>query len=136
MEAARTVDPKLERLRSVMAQWKAVIGSEQVSASDAAARASEREQHSTWDPSAKPGFRYAEFREALLAVAGASGFIDTGKLGTWLGRNKNRVVEGAWFDCDTQRKGVTTWRLISPGTGTRPVVQAKGDVWEAGETML
>src|SRR5262249_13672103 len=35
-----------------------------------------------------------EFREALLAVAGKNGAVDTQKFGNYLGTNKGRIVEG------------------------------------------
>ena len=111
IEKARADDPKLEKLRSVLVQWHARIGSEAVSANDAAQRASEK-SGSVFE-GGKMTFVNPEFREALLAVAGANGFIDTGKLGTWLGRNKGRVVEGMHIAPEPMSDGVKKWSLVS-----------------------
>ena len=111
MEQTRSSDPQLERLKGVMVEWSGVIGSEVVTAREAADRASEREGHNTYEPGAKPGFQHVAFRDALLGVAGHGGFIDPAKLGRWLGKNKDRVVNGVLFEIDGSHGGTVRWRL-------------------------
>ena len=78
MEKSRTSDPKLERLRAVMVQWRKVIGPEMISAGEAAQRASEKS--GTFFEGGRSAFTHAEFREALIAVSGSGGFVEPGKL--------------------------------------------------------
>ncbi|WP_237482651.1 hypothetical protein [Lichenibacterium dinghuense] len=113
MESARALDPKMERLRAVMVTWREVIGSERVTLSEVVQRASEKATPSHFDPNGKAPFLHPEFRDALLAVGGAGGFVDAVKLGTWLGRNKNRVLDGDSFEADGSHKGTSSWRLNS-----------------------
>lgn len=58
-----------------------------------------------------------EFREALLAVAGASGAINTVRLGKWLHANKGRFVGALRIeDAGKAKGGYATWQLF----GGRP----------------
>ena len=116
MESARALDPKMERLRAVMVTWKEVIGSERVTLSEVVQRASEKAVSTPFDPNGKAPFLHPEFRDALLAVGGAGGFVDAVKLGQWLGRSKNRVLDGDHFEADGFYKGVSSWRLNSART--------------------
>lgn len=109
MERTRAYDPKIENLRSVMMQWRSVIGAEKVTASGAAQRAAEKSIN-TYEPG-RGAFLHPDFRDALLAVSGAGGFIDPARLGTWLGRNKGRVIEGMHFEPESQTKGISAWSL-------------------------
>ncbi len=118
MENARALDPKMERLRAVMVTWKEVIGSERVTLSEVVQRASEKATSSHFDQNGKAPFLHPDFRDALLAVGGAGGFIDPVKLGTWLGRSKNRVLDGDHFEADGNHKGTSSWRLNSRRTST------------------
>ena len=49
---------------------------------------------------------HPEFREALLAVAGHGGAINSRRLGKWLAANQKRIVEGACFEQAGNRQGV------------------------------
>ena len=126
MEVARALDPKMERLRSVMVNWKSVIGGDRVSVSEVIARASEKVGFSQHDPNNKVPFLCPDFRDALLAVAGAGGFIDPVKLGNWLSKNKNRPTTTGFFELDGENKGTRYWRLnIAKGiTGTASIGHA------------
>lgn len=118
MEKSRANDPKLERLRAVMVQWRKVIGSETVSAGEAAQRAAEKS--STLFESGRSTFNHAEFREALLAVCNSGGFVEPGKLGNWLSRNKGRVVDGMRLELVGVKHGFNQWALMgSPDQGAR-----------------
>ncbi len=138
MENARALDPKMERLRAVMVTWKEVIGSERVTLSEVVQRASEKATPSHFDPNGKAPFLHPEFRDALLAVGGAGGFVEAVKLGQWLGRNKNRPLDGDYFEQDGSHKGTSSWRLNSPkpstGRNLPPgFVQAAQASWDGRE---
>lgn len=90
-ETARASDPALNRKIAMATQWWHAIGNERVTAHEAIARATEKVRN-TFDPDSPPAFKRPAFRDALLAVAGSSGMIDAGRLGTWLGRNKDTVI--------------------------------------------
>lgn len=111
MEKSRALDPKTERLKSVIAHWSTIIGAEAVTAADATHRASERETHNPYDPGVKPGFAHPEFRDALMSVAGAGGFIDPQKLARWLSQNRNAVAHGVFFEGEQNRNSTMVWRL-------------------------
>ena len=117
MDAGRSSDPRLESLRAVMEEWRGVVGPEPAAASDIAQRASERERTSFFDrdDGSKPDFRHPAFREALLAVAGKAGFIDTGNLGRWLAKHRGRVIAGMRFEHASRSGGVVKWKLAKGG---------------------
>ena len=109
MEQGRAGDPQLESLRTVMHEWRRAIGIEQIAASDLAQRASERERSFIDD--GKAAFRHPALREALLGVAGEGGFINIRRLGKWLGKNKDRVIDGLRFEVASSVSGVARWHL-------------------------
>ena len=111
METARAGDPKLETLRTVLVQWKATIGPERNSASEVAQKASEKSPN-VWE-GGKTAFLHPDFRDALLSIAGAGGFIDPSKLGHWLSKNKGRVIDGMRFETGPISKGVARWQIVS-----------------------
>ena len=111
MDVARALDPKMERLRSVMVNWNAVIGGERVSVSQVIDRASEKAGFTQHDPANKAPFINPDFRDALLSVAGAGGFIDPTKLGNWLAKHKNRPTITGFFELDGEAMGKGYWRL-------------------------
>ena len=67
-DAVREADPHRSDLLAVVEQWNQVFGNERVSSQQIIAAA---------------GFS-SDFREALLAVAGAGGHVNTRRLGYWL----------------------------------------------------
>jgi putative DNA primase/helicase len=81
METARAEDPELAALRSVVAAWHTAVGRyTPLSAGEMKIRASSQD----------------DLCKALLTVAAAKGGgeIDQRKLGQWLSRRRNRVVDG------------------------------------------
>ena len=116
IEKARTADPKLERLQSVLVQWNKVIGPERVSANEAAQRASQRHAGSAFDQGKPAAFVAPEFREALMSVAAGHGFVDTVKLGIWLGKNKDRVVQGMKLEDTGLVEGIKRWAVTREST--------------------
>ena len=53
------------------------------------------------------------FRDALLTVAGSGNLVDVRRLGNWLGRNKDRVVDGMKIVLAGIRNGTNYWQLLS-----------------------
>jgi hypothetical protein len=109
MEALRKADPRLSDLASVAEQWRTVIGPDRVTVAEVIRRATEREKAGANDHAE---FAHPDFREALLAIAGTGGAINTRKLGKWLGEFAGRVVEGFRFDQCGHRQGVAVWALV------------------------
>ena len=118
MERARAQDPELEMLGSVAHQWDAVIGGRRVAVSDVIEIATKFNSGPEADGKK---FVNEALREALLVVAGNIGNIDSRRLGTWLGRNKDRIVKGKKIVPDGILNGTTQWRLVYiPDTSTGP----------------
>jgi hypothetical protein len=105
-EAVRADDPARAALAAVLEQWNLALGDRPVSSADIIRAATER----------------VEFREALLAVAGASGAVNTVRLGKWLGSIKGKLVGTLKIEPAGMSRGLARWCL----RGGVPV--AKGDV--------
>ncbi|TPG58027.1 hypothetical protein EAH89_08620 [Roseomonas nepalensis] len=112
MEALRHDDPKLDALLGVVTQWAEVIGDARVSVREIIEAATA--QVPTGGGTAglgRPAFRCPEFREALLAVAGEGGAINSRRLGKWLSLHKGRIVDG-YRICRLNHSGGTLyWQL-------------------------
>jgi hypothetical protein len=110
MRAIRNDDPELSALKTVMAQWDAWLGYGEFTGQQIIARA-------TWteDKPLLPAFEQLtaapEFREALLAVAGNNGAINSQRLGNFLARSKDRIVDNRRFVNAGVLNGHTKWRL-------------------------
>jgi hypothetical protein len=114
MEKMRAVDPVLARLAAVISQWRAVIGTQQVSAKTLIDKATAQTQaipdaRGQWSRE----FLHPEFREALLAVAGDGSQISSRKLGQWLGLNKDRPIDGARIVNAGMTDGIVRWQVMS-----------------------
>jgi len=113
MERARAEDPRRQELAAVLTQWNAAID-KAVTVKALIDRATTRYLPGSGglDTNA-PGFLYAEFRESLLVVAGDGGVINSRRLGTWLGRNKGKMVGELRLMPDTKKDGENRWRVQS-----------------------
>src|SRR5262249_24773607 len=109
MEHTRAQDPELERLRSVVHKWEVVIGIRPMTALEVIEIATK--QTDTPVPDGKR-FVNEAFREALLAVAGNGGSIDSRRLGTWLGAIKDRIIDGKKIALGKMSSGSNQWQLI------------------------
>lgn len=109
MEAVRESDPRLRDLANAVEQWRTVIGAERVTVAEVIKRATEREQSSHGEQ----GFSNPDFREALLAVAGAGGAINSRRLGAWLSGVEGRIVDGCRFEQCGHRQRAVVWALRS-----------------------
>lgn len=95
MAAVRDNDPQRGALQAVLAQWDMHIGPERVSTAQVIAKATV----------------VAEFREALLEVAGAGGAINTRRLGNWLRVHRGKLVGTRHLDTGGVKEGTAQWRL-------------------------
>jgi hypothetical protein len=95
-------------LANVAAQWQAVIGDERVTVAEVIRIACERESANFGE---RADFAHAELREALLAVAGERGAVNSRRLGRWFAEVAGRIVDGSSFEQCGQRQGVAVWRL-------------------------
>ena len=97
--AVRAIGPRGAELAAVLGQWDAVIGDRRVTSAQIIEAASAGN---------------VELREALLAVAGASGAINTVRLGKWLHANKGRLIGGLRSESAGKAMGgYSTWQLSS-----------------------
>lgn len=113
MEVARASDPKLATLRAVVEQWRQHLGDERVTTRRLIDSATETRTATAADgpPYGRPEFARPDFREALLAVAGAGGAVNGRSLGKWLAANQGRVVDGSRIVQQGTWQGTATWRL-------------------------
>jgi hypothetical protein len=111
MERVRRGDPRLAALKSVIDEWRRVIGDRRVLVREAIAEALKTDgQFESW---INPGLR-----EALITVARGSGREDISpdRLGRWLAKNKGRIVTGDddrvyRFERDGEHANASYWRL-------------------------
>jgi putative DNA primase/helicase len=113
MEAARSEDPTLVTLTEVMREWLAAIGNRALTSGKA------KDVAETRDPLGNLSF--PDFSSALMEVAsGRSGPIDAKRLGVYLSRVQNRVIDGHRFrgteDPHTKQK---LWRVERVGADPR-----------------
>lgn len=90
MTEARALDPKLDSLNAVLAQWVEIFGSRRITARDMIASATEQVDRGGF----RPEFVRPDFREALLAVAGDGGAVSGRRLGKWISAHAGRIVGG------------------------------------------
>lgn len=89
-EQARDGDPELTALREFLTTWREAIGGETLALRGAIEIATSR----TADPDGIGSYRWPDFREALLAIAGFKGSIDSRRLGKWMDGHEGRIVDG------------------------------------------
>lgn len=101
VESVRADDPRRAELAAVLGQWDRVLGDRRVSSREVLEAAA-----------AAP-----DMREALLAVAGVAGAINTRRLGLWLRANKGKLVGGLKLDTAGTLHGSALWALHGGRTG-------------------
>ena len=111
MDEARDDDPELTELREVVGLWREHIGPSDkrtIREIDEMTQAKEVDDHG-YDTGR---LRYAEFRDALLRVAGARNELNSKRLSKWLRDRRDRVVDGYRIVSAGQAKGgVARWCL-------------------------
>jgi putative DNA primase/helicase len=108
MDAVRKADPRLRDLAMVAEQWHENIGSDRITVAEVIRRAVERENPAL---SQSTDFAHPDFRDALLAIAGTGGAINSRKLGNWLSEVTGRLVDGRRFTEYGKRQGAILWAL-------------------------
>jgi putative DNA primase/helicase len=112
MERIRIEDPRLQELAAVLSQWKTAIGERPVMVKELIDTATDR-----YVPSSRgidlneSEFMHPDFREALLVVAGDGGYINSRRLGNWLGKNKGKVVGNLRLVPSTMQRGENRWKV-------------------------
>lgn len=107
MGEARRDDRVLSTARAVIATWHATVGDKRVSARELA-ELSEQQGVNGWS--------YPEFRNALMVVAADGGKVSGRRLGMWLAKAKNRIVDGYRIEDAGVIDGITRWRVVAVAT--------------------
>ncbi|MGA8758956.1 MAG: hypothetical protein WB611_22120 [Stellaceae bacterium] len=110
MGAIRDEDPALTALTAVMTQWESCLGRGEFTVRQIIARATWSEGEGVL-PGVEELNPVPDFREALLVVAGKNGAINSQKLGNWLGKNKDRIVDKRRIVRANILDGYIRWRL-------------------------
>jgi hypothetical protein len=106
MDEVKKSDPRRKEMTSVIDQWRAVIGSENVTVAQIIKQAAETRMSSDGSE-----FVHADFREALLAIAAQGGAINSKRLGHWLQAHRDRIVSGFSFAQMGTRQGAAVWSV-------------------------
>lgn len=121
MEHIRVADPKRQALAAVLHRWIGCLGGEELTTGDVIARATEREPASdeekgrlNYNAPPRP-FMFPELREALLAVAGDGGSINSHRLGRWLARNEGTIADGLRIEKGKLKDGRQPWKVVKVG---------------------
>jgi hypothetical protein len=113
----RKDDPKRIKLNGVLTQWELTVSGEPHTTAQIIARATFGVDGAKYSPGLFDDREIAnwkpaqEFREALLSACGNNGAIDTHRLGSYLGRNKGRVVAGRRVVEAGELHGNMRWRV-------------------------
>jgi hypothetical protein len=105
MDAGRNSDPELESITHVLTAWDRVIGEEPVMVRDVIGRASS-------DP---------DLLDALLSVSGDRGQINSKKLGKWLTKTKNRIVDNKRLITTSCKHNTLVWQVVGGVWGFRGI---------------
>ena len=97
MEKVRQTDPKRDALGAALALWNAAVGQRRVSVKECISAAS--------------SCAHADFRDALLMVAGDGSDINPLRLGKWLSKHAGRPINGLKFVPDGILAGSQQWRV-------------------------
>ena len=109
MEKVRASDPRLDELTAVMEHWdRAIVLGSQVTTNQLIKTANKKDTNNFGGVSV---YENEDLREFLFAVAGVGGAVSAQRLGTWLKRQKGRIVEGRFIERMDESGGVAKWRL-------------------------
>ena len=111
IERVRAEDPRLQALKAVLHHWETAVGWRAVTVQEVIETATDYLPPVSGIDLNKRQFLYPEFREALLVVGGDGGMINSRRLGTWLGRNKEKVVANLRLVLATVKDGENRWQL-------------------------
>ena len=109
-EELRDTDPDLEATRALFAAWQIVFHNEAATVAEALAAA--RKSHSRFD--GDYDWEHPDLRDALRAAAGDK--MDSRRLGGWLRRHRDRIIDGLQLQQDTDRhRKVARWKVTDAG---------------------
>ncbi|NGM24163.1 hypothetical protein G3576_29500 [Roseomonas stagni] len=112
MEELREEDPQLEAQITVLSHWASVIGSARTSTRAIIERATQpASTGAVFGMGIRVEYLYPDFREALLAVAGDNGSVNGRRLGKWIKKHEDRIVQGMRIVRCGFLEGTMTWRL-------------------------
>jgi hypothetical protein len=106
IQEVRRSDPVLDTLRQVLDAWRRCFGQKGQTARNVASAVA------GFDPNAPDGDDLLALRAALVPVAAERGQIDATKLGYWLRKNKDRIVDGWKFTIVAAPHGVNEWAVV------------------------
>jgi putative DNA primase/helicase len=106
IQDVRRSDPVLDTLRQVLDAWRRCFGQKGQTARNVAAAVA------GFDPNAPDGDDLLDLRAALVPVAAERGQIDATKLGYWLRKNKDRIVDSWKFTIVAAPHGVAEWAVV------------------------
>ncbi|MBU8544406.1 MULTISPECIES: hypothetical protein [Roseomonadaceae] len=112
LDVVRAQDPRLDAITALLSQWHEYLGTRDVTVreiiecatagpSSAGSSFGHQRQH----------FERADFREALLVIAGDNGAINSKRLGRWIGDHQGRVVNGLRITRARLLAGSQRWKL-------------------------
>lgn len=114
MEEIRADDPKIEAVTAVVTQWWEACRTDRVGVRALIEKAAEQRTAPN-SAVARQEFVRPDFREALLAVAGEGGVINSRRLSKWIGAHEARVVAGKRIVRRAMLAGFMTWQLEAVG---------------------
>ena len=110
MSSIRARDPQREMLRAVLTAWRAAAR-EPLTTSEAINRAEVSRNFRPIDPSSGRVRVDPNLFDALHAVAGQGREINSKRLGKWLGRNRDRILDGLRIVQAGERQGYVLWSV-------------------------
>jgi putative DNA primase/helicase len=113
MEQIQVTSSDHQRLSAVLHRWHTDLGEDYLTTGGLIKKATEYKDRQGIDLG-RPEFIFPELREALLAVAGAGGAINSARLGRWISKHNGRIVDGRKIERGTLSDGYQQWRVVKP----------------------
>ena len=110
MTTARRADPVTSQLLRVLTAWRSAVGVDKPIAVQALVAMAARVHPDG-------GAMYPDLRDALAEVAAEGRDINVKRLGKWLSRNEDRVIDGHKITRGAVSGGVQKWCVTSSGVG-------------------
>lgn len=102
----RSLDPKLDGLNNVFAQWATYFGSERMTVNEVITKATE-----DLFANGRAEVLRRPLRDALVAVAGNNGNINPNSFGRWLLSNQGRIIDDARIVRCGDKAKVALWKM-------------------------
>ena len=106
------LDIARDSLTAVLVQWFAAVGTRKLSVRDLIQEATEVDHSTSYN--GRTEFLHPDFREALIAVAGEGGAVNTRRLAKFLGARSDRIVGGLSIRKAGISAGIQMWALDGP----------------------